>query len=70
MYHRINEKRSIKTTTGERRKKWTGEGLRNNTWVTTIFEGKIEGKLGRESTRQSYIKRIMLDIGKGYKSYK
>jgi len=36
----------------ERRKKWIGHLIRNNTWITTIIEGKTEGKSGRGRPRQ------------------
>jgi len=68
VYKRINEKRSIRTTNVERRKKWVGHLIRNNTWIPTIIEQKTEGKLGRGRPRQSYIKQIMLDIRR--ESYK
>lgn len=40
----------------ERRKKWLGYLLRNNTWITSIIEGKVEKKSGKGRLRQSYIK--------------
>ncbi|VVC38382.1 Hypothetical protein CINCED_3A003431 [Cinara cedri] len=48
----------------KRRKKWIGHLIRNNSWITTIIEGKIEGKPGRGRPRQAYMKQIMLDIGR------
>ncbi|XP_016657006.1 uncharacterized protein LOC107882714 [Acyrthosiphon pisum] len=71
VYKRINEKRSIWTTIVERRKKWIRHLIRNNTWITTIIEGKPEGKPGRERPRQSYMKQIMMNIGRvSYKELK
>lgn len=53
VYERINEKW---TTIVERIKKWIGHLIRNNTWITTIIEGKTEGKLERGRPRQSLYK--------------
>lgn len=66
VYHKIHEKRLIWTTIRERRKKWMEHFLRNNAWVTFIIEEKIEGNPGRERSKQSYMKQIMLGLGKGF----
>lgn len=68
VYHKIQERRSTWATIRERRKNWIGRLLRNNAWDTSLIEGKVEGKPGRGRPRQSYTKRIMLDLEKG--SYK
>lgn len=62
--NRIIDRTAIK----ERRNKLMGHLLRNNIQVTFIIEGKFEGKPGRGRPRQSYMKQIMLALGKG--SYK
>jgi len=34
-------------------------------WITTIIEGKIEGKPGRERPRTPFLKQLMDDTGIG-----
>lgn len=48
MYQRVNKKRSIRTTIGEKSKKLISLLTKNNTWATSI----IEGKLGKRRPRQ------------------
>jgi len=33
-------------TIRERKKKWIGHKIRNNEWITTLIEGKIDEKPG------------------------
>lgn len=63
VYHKIHKMKSIK----KKRKKWVGHPLSNNEWVTYINEGKVKAT-GKRKSRQSYMKQIRLDLGKG--SYK
>jgi hypothetical protein len=45
--------------------------MRNNKWITTIIEGKIEGKARRGRQRTPFMKQIIEDIGKtNYKELK
>jgi len=51
--------------------KWIGHIIRNNEWVTTIIEGKTDGKAGRGRPRIPFMKQITEDIGKtNYKELK
>lgn len=71
VYLRMNEQKAIWKTIKERRKKWIGHIMRNNEWITTIIEGKIEGKAGRGRSRTPFMKQIIDDIGKtNYKELK
>ncbi|XP_025406672.1 uncharacterized protein LOC112680706 [Sipha flava] len=71
VYLRMNEQKAIWTTIKERRKKWIGHIMRNNEWITTIIEGKIEGKAGRGRPRTPFMKQIIDDIGEtNYKELK
>lgn len=54
----------MEKTIVERRKHWIDHLIINNTWITTIIEGKTDGKPGRGRPRQLYTKQIMMDIGK------
>ena len=67
----MNEQKAIWTTIKERRKEWIGHIMRNNEWITTIIEGKIEGKAGRGRPRTPFMKQIIDDIGEtNYKELK
>lgn len=55
----------MRKTIVERRNKWIGHLVRNDTRTTTIVEGKLEGKPVRIWLRQLCIKQIMLGTGKG-----
>jgi hypothetical protein len=33
--------------------------MRNNEWITTIIEGKMEGKAGKGRSRKPYMKQII-----------
>lgn len=52
--------------------KRTGHNImRNNEWITTIIEGKVEEKAGRGRPRTPFMKQIIEDIGKtNYKELK
>jgi hypothetical protein len=52
----MNEQKTIWKTIRERRKKWIGHIMRNNEWITTIIEGKIEGKAGISRPRTPFMK--------------
>jgi len=67
----MNEQKAIWKTIKERRKKWIGHIMRNNERITTIIEGKIEGKAGRGRPRTPFMKQIIDDVGKtNYKELK
>ncbi|KAL4135344.1 hypothetical protein QTP88_006959 [Uroleucon formosanum] len=71
VYLRMNEQIAIWKTIKERRKKWIGHVMRNNEWITTIIEGKIERKAGIGRPRTPFMKQIIDDIGKtNYKELK
>jgi len=38
--------------------------MRNNEWVTTIIDGKMEGKVGRGRPRTPFVKQIVETIEK------
>jgi len=38
--------------------------MRNNEWITTIIDGKTEGKAGRDRPRIPFMKQIIEDIGR------
>lgn len=61
MYRMIYERKSIRTTIGNRMKKW----IRNNNtyiYVTSLIVRKIEGKPEIGNSKSSHMKQIMLDV--------
>jgi len=48
-----------------RKKAWIGHIIRNSPWITTIIEGKIEGKPGRGRPRTPFLKQVMENTGIG-----
>jgi len=63
VFGRINNQKSIWNTLRLRRKAWIGHLSKNSSWITTIIEGKIEGKPGRGRPRTAFIKQVMGDTG-------
>jgi hypothetical protein len=61
----MNTQKSIWNTLRLRRKVWIGHVIRNSPWITTIIEGKIEGKLGIGRPRTPFLKQVMEDTGIG-----
>jgi len=55
--------RSIWNTFRETRNKWIEHFIRNNTWVTTKIDGRINGKTVKERPRTSFMKHVMKDTG-------
>ena len=44
----MNEQKVMWKKIKEKRKKWIGHLIRNNEWITTIIERKVDGKAGSE----------------------
>lgn len=57
--------KKVNMDNNQRRNNWIGNLIKNNMWITTIIEKKIEDKPGRVKSMESYIKQIMLNIKKG-----
>jgi len=64
VFRRINTQKSMWNTLRLRRKAWIGHVIRNSPWITTIIEGKIEGKPGSGRPRTPFLKQLMEDTGK------
>ena len=59
----MNTQKSIWNTLRLRRKAWIGHVIRNSPCLTTILEGKIEGKPRRGRPRTPFLKQLMDDTG-------
>lgn len=49
-----------------RRKKWIRRIIKNNERITTIIEGKMDGKVGRGRRITPFMKQVIESIGITY----
>jgi hypothetical protein len=61
---RIGEERTPRSTICQRRTRWVGPVKRDNNYVGSKMEGKIEGKALRGRTRDKYLGQVKKDMGK------
>jgi len=57
----IDTQRSIWNTLRKRKKRWIGHLIKNNAWITTLIEGRINRKTDRGRLRTLFMKQVMED---------
>jgi hypothetical protein len=64
VYRRIGEERTLWSTIRQRRTRWVGHVMRHNDYISSIMEGKIEGKAPRGRPRDKFLGQVKRDTGK------